>query len=83
MYVHVQVQVYSEQRMDSPLVTSGVDSIGFFELSPLPSRSEVSKRIIIIKRVNMMKLWWDSLIEGLSHYTGYKSAITFLSVYSS
>lgn len=59
MYVHVQVQVYSEQRMDSPLVTSGVDSIGFFELSPLPSRSEVSKRIIIIKRVNMMKLWWD------------------------
>ena len=27
--------------MDSPLATSGVDSIGFFELSPLPNRTEV------------------------------------------
>lgn len=37
----VQIQVYTEGRMDSPLVTSAVDIIGFFELSPLPNRSEV------------------------------------------
>jgi hypothetical protein len=36
----LQIQVYSERRMDSPLATSGVDSIGFFELSPLPNRTE-------------------------------------------
>lgn len=36
----LQVQVFNELRMDSPLITSGVDSIGFFELSPLPVRTE-------------------------------------------
>ena len=37
----VQVQVYSESRMESPLTTAGVNSIGFFDLTPLPNRSEV------------------------------------------
>ena len=40
-YGCVQVQVYSERRMESPLTAAGVDSIGFFDLSPLPNRSEV------------------------------------------
>lgn len=33
--------MFNERRMDSPLITSGVDNIGFFELSPLPVRIEV------------------------------------------
>ena len=37
----LQVQVYSEKRIDSPIITSGVDSIGFFDLPPLPNRAEV------------------------------------------
>ncbi|CAI8042447.1 Nodal modulator 1 [Geodia barretti] len=36
----LQVQVYSESRMESPLTTAGVNSIGFFDLTPLPNRSE-------------------------------------------
>lgn len=37
----VQVQVYGDSRMETPVTTVGVDSIGFFDLSPLPNRSEV------------------------------------------
>jgi hypothetical protein len=36
----LQVQVYSESRMETPLTTAGVNSIGFFDVTPLPNRSE-------------------------------------------
>lgn len=36
----LQVQVYGESRMDNPITTAGIDSIGFFDLPPLPNRPE-------------------------------------------
>ena len=34
--------------MESPLVNSGVDSIGFFELPPLANRTEVHVHVHVI-----------------------------------
>lgn len=45
--VNVQVLVYSDSGMEVPVADGEVDTIGFFDLQPLPIRTEVFVCIII------------------------------------
>ena len=61
----VQVQVYSESRMESPLTTAGVNSIGFFDLTPLPNRSEVLPSLSISITVEPLN---NGHVNGTSNF---------------